>query len=202
MNKLLMITLSLLMMIPTANAANYITDNLYIYLRSGPSDGYRAIGSVNAGEKIDLLSEDKTTNYSQIRDDGGRVGWIESKYVSNTESMSVRMPLLEKELSEVKEKLAASKANADTANASLLSSLESKNKQISELESSYSKVNQQLSNSQSEIRELKAKLDTQKDDLLFKYFTYGGSVAGLGLLLGLILPHLIPRKRRSPSGWA
>ena len=52
------------------------------------------------------------------------------------------------------------------------------------------------------MRNLRAKLDTQKDDLLLKYFMYGGGVAGIGLLFGLILPHIIPRKKRSPSGWA
>ncbi|MDF4341173.1 arylsulfatase, partial [Vibrio parahaemolyticus] len=49
---------------------------------------------------------------------------------------------------------------------------------------------------------LRAKLDTQKDDMLLKYFTYGGGVAGLGLLFGLILPHVMPPRKRSPGGWA
>ncbi|POF59589.1 arylsulfatase, partial [Vibrio vulnificus] len=44
--------------------------------------------------------------------------------------------------------------------------------------------------------------DTQKDDLLLKYFMYGGGVAGIGLLFGLILPYMIPRRKKSNSGWA
>jgi SH3 domain protein len=31
---------------------------------------------------------------------------------------------------------------------------------------------------------------------------YGGGVAGAGLLFGLILPHIIPRRKKSPNGWA
>lgn len=63
-------------------------------------------------------------------------------------------------------------------------------------------MSKQLSASQEEVRKLRAKLDTQKDDLLLKYFMYGGGVAGLGLLFGLILPSIIPRKKRSHNGWA
>ncbi|HAH03718.1 MAG TPA: TIGR04211 family SH3 domain-containing protein, partial [Vibrio sp.] len=84
----------------------------------------------------------------------------------------------------------------------LASSLDSRNKQIAELEQNYSEISQQLTSSQTENRELRAKLDTQKDDLLLKYFMYGGGVAGIGLLLGLILPHIMPRRRKSPNGWS
>ncbi|MGZ7285625.1 TIGR04211 family SH3 domain-containing protein, partial [Streptococcus pyogenes] len=65
-----------------------------------------------------------------------------------------------------------------------------------------SDLNKKLIEAQSEIRALRAKIDTQKDDLLMRWFTYGGMVAGGGLLFGLVLPHLIPRKKRRRDGWA
>ena len=43
---------------------------------------------------------------------------------------------------------------------------------------------------------LNEKLDNEKNDLLMRWFSYGGMVAGIGLLVGLILPSLIPNKRR------
>lgn len=116
--------------------------------------------------------------------------------------MALRMPKLEKELTEVKTKLANARQTADSEKAGLASSLDSRNKQIAELEQNYSEISQQLTSSQTENRELRAKLDTQKDDLLLKYFMYGGGVAGIGLLLGLVLPHIIPRRKKSPNGWA
>ena len=116
--------------------------------------------------------------------------------------MATRLPRLEKELAEVKTKLANASSNANKEKAGLVESLDNRNSQISELEKSYADMSQQLTASQTEVRNLRAKLDTQKDDLLLKYFTYGGGVAGIGLLLGLILPHIIPRRKRSPAGWA
>jgi SH3 domain protein len=171
-------------------------------MHSGPNNSYRIIGSVDAGQKITFLQANKQTGYTQIQDNRGRKGWVESKFVTSQESMALRMPKLEKELAEVKAKLANARQSADSEKAGLISSLDSRNTQISELEQNYSEISQQLTSVQTENRELRAKLDTQKDDLLLKYFMYGGGVAGLGLLFGLILPHLIPRKRKSPNGWA
>ncbi|NVJ68033.1 MAG: TIGR04211 family SH3 domain-containing protein, partial [Gammaproteobacteria bacterium] len=116
--------------------------------------------------------------------------------------MAIRLPRIEKELSEVKEQLANARQTSDTEKAGLVTSLETRNQQITDLEKKYSEISDQLTSVETENRELRAKLDTQKDDMLLKYFTYGGGVAGLGLLFGLILPHIIPRRKKSPAGWA
>nr|WP_275658659.1 TIGR04211 family SH3 domain-containing protein [Vibrio brasiliensis] len=189
--------------VPAAFAQDrYISDKLFTYMHSGPSNQFRIIGSVDAGDKVKLLSTNKDSGYTQVQDSKGRKGWVESRFVTNQESMALRLPKLENELKDVKEKLANARSNADQEKAGLVDSLETRNRQINELEQGYSEMSQQLSASQEEVRKLRAKLDTQKDDLLLKYFMYGGGVAGIGLLLGLILPHIIPRRKRSPSGWA
>ncbi|WP_114766118.1 TIGR04211 family SH3 domain-containing protein [Vibrio rhodolitus] len=203
MKKLVLMIFACIIAAPSAMAKDrYISDNLFTYMHSGPSNQYRIIGSVNAGEKVTLLSTNKETGYSQVADDRGRKGWVSTNLITAQESMTTRLPRLEKELAEVKSKLANANENANKEKAGLVDSLENRNSQISELEKSYAEMSQQLTASQTEVRNLRAKLDTQKDDLLLKYFTYGGGVAGIGLLLGLILPHIIPRKRRSPAGWA
>ncbi|WP_394248822.1 TIGR04211 family SH3 domain-containing protein [Vibrio profundi] len=203
MKKLICMVLFAMLAAPAAFAQDrYIADKLFTYMHSGPNNTYRIIGSVDAGEKIKLLQANKQTGYSEVVDTRGRKGWVESKFVSRKESMALRLPKLEKELAEVKDKLANARQSADSEKAGLISSLDSRNKQISELEQNYSDISQQLTSSQTENRELRAKLDTQKDDLLLKYFMYGGGVAGIGLLLGLILPHIMPRRKKSPNGWA
>lgn len=180
----------------------YISDNLFTYMHAGPSNQFRIIGSVNAGDKITLVATNRDSGYSQVVDSKGRKGWVESKYVSTRPSMAERLPALEKELGEVKEKLANARRSSDDEKSGLVDSLEARNEQIKELEKNYADMNKQLTASQSEVRELRAKLDTQKEDLLLKYFMYGGGVAGIGLIFGLVLPHLIPRRKKAPSGWA
>nr|WP_276561117.1 TIGR04211 family SH3 domain-containing protein [Vibrio scophthalmi] len=180
----------------------FISDNLFTYMHAGPSNQFRIIGSVNAGEKVNLVSVDKKSGYSQVVDSRGRKGWVSTSFITTQEGMSTRLPKLEKELSVVKEKLANANDIANREKEGLVDSLNTRNSQISELEKNYGDMSQQLTASQTEVRNLRAKLDTQKDDLLLKYFMYGGGVAGIGLLFGLVLPHLVPRKRRSPNGWA
>ncbi len=203
MKKLIITVLFTLLAAPAALAADrYISDELFTYMHSGPNNTYRIIGSIDAGSQVQQLSENKETEYTQIRDSRGRTGWVQSKFVTNTESMAIRLPRVEKELAEVKKQLANARKTSDTEKAGLVDSLETRNQQISDLENKYAEISGQLTSVETENRELRAKLDTQKDDLLFKYFTYGGGVAGIGLLFGLILPHLVPRKKRSPNGWA
>lgn len=180
----------------------YIADKLFTYLHSGPNNTFRIIGSVDAGNKVKFIKTNKQTGFSEIVDAKGRKGWVESKFITRKESMAIRLPKLEKELTDVKALLANARKNADNEKAGLADSLATRNKQISDLEQSYSDISQKLTSSQTENRELRAKLDTQKDDLLLKYFTYGGGVAGIGLLLGLLLPHIIPRRKKAPNGWA
>lgn len=203
MKKLICLALFSMLVAPVSFAKDrYISDNLFTYMHAGPSNQFRIIGSVNAGDKITLVATNRDSGFSQVVDSKGRKGWVESKYVSTRPSMAERLPALEKELGEVKEKLANARRSSDDEKSGLVDSLEARNEQIKELEKNYADMNKQLTASQSEVRELRAKLDTQKEDLLLKYFMYGGGVAGIGLIFGLVLPHLIPRRKKAPSGWA
>ncbi|MFA0084167.1 arylsulfatase [Vibrio sp. 10N.286.49.C2] len=202
MKKLICMILVSMFVVPAALAQErYIADKLFTYIHSGPSNEYRIVGSINAGDKVQLLSTNRASGFSQVLDARGRKGWVETKFVTNQESMAVRLPRLEKELAQVKSQLASARETADSEQEGLASSLAARNTQIAELEQNHSDISNQLNVSQTEIRELRAKLDTQKEDLLLKYFMYGGGVAGIGLLLGLILPHIMPRRRKSPNGW-
>ncbi len=203
MKKLILTVLFAVLASPAAFAKDrYIADQLFTYMHSGPNNSYRIIGSVNAGVKVKLLATNKENGYSQVVDERGRKGWVQSKFVTTQESMVSRLPRLEKELTKVKAQLENARSNADIEKSGLVSSLETSNKRIKDLNQQYSEISEQLSSAQRENRKLRAQLDTQKDDLGFKYFMYGGGVAGTGLLLGLILPYLIPRRKKSPSGWA
>lgn len=202
MKKLICMVLFSMLAAPTFAQDRYIADKLFTYMHSGPSNQYRILGSIDAGEKVKLIEVNKESGYSHITDERGRTGWVESRFITREVSNTLRLPALEKELEEVKKLLANARQNADSEQAGLAESLELRNQQIADLERNYADISKQLTDSQSEIRELRAKLDTQKEDLLLKYFTYGGGVAGIGLLLGLVLPHIIPRRKRHPAGWA
>lgn len=197
-----LILLFVLVTAPQAMAENYISDELFTYMHSGPGTQYRIIGSVDAGDKITVLKRDQSEGYAQIVDSRGRKGWVKSDYVTTQPGLKERVPALEAELKKVKTALSSAQDDAKAQQKGLVESLKKRNAQIEKLETHSSELNKKLIEAQNEIRALRAKIDTQKDDLLMRWFTYGGMVAGAGLLFGLILPHIIPRKKRRRDGWA
>ncbi|KJG09311.1 arylsulfatase [Photobacterium kishitanii] len=187
---------------PIANAeqAHYISDNLFTYLLKGPGNQYRIVGSVNAGSPVTVLETNK--NYSHITDDRGRSGWVESKFLSTDVALKERLPVLEAELTTVKAQLAEALTSNNAQNSELNKTLVQRNSQINQFETRNNQLQNELTIAQDEVRTLRAKIDTQKDDLLMRWFTYGGLVAGAGLLFGLLLPHITPRRRKRTNGWA
>ncbi|PCS23881.1 Arylsulfatase [Candidatus Enterovibrio escicola] len=181
---------------------NYISDELFTYMHSGAGSQFRIIGSVDAGSKITILDINRSAGYTQVLDDRGRKGWVESKFITSQPSLKIRVPTLEKELLQIKSALVSAQGDSEVKTKGLIESLNQRNSQLKSIEGHTKELNQKLVDAQREIRELRARIDTQKDDLLMRYFAYGGMVAGGGLLLGLLLPHLIPRRKKRNKGWA
>ena len=49
---------------------------------------------------------------------------------------------------------------------------------------------------QKKVDAASVQLDDKQRTIIMQWFMYGGGVLGLGLLLGLVLPHLIPSRKR------
>ena len=91
MPKLRLIGLTLLALSATAvshaEEKRYVSDELNTWVRSGPGDNYRLVGTVNAGEEVTLLQTDANTNYAQVKDSSGRTAWIPLKQLSTEPSL-------------------------------------------------------------------------------------------------------------------
>ncbi len=187
------ITLLFLMIVSLSSSANalnrYVSDDLFTYVHSGPGTKYKIIGSVDAGEKIKVLQTDENAGFTKIVDPKGRTGWINTKYVSRQAGLKERLEKLEIKYAKLKTQLSSTKEN-----------LNSHSIQVSELENTNTKLTKELQQVQGLNSDLNEQLDTERVDLLLRWFTYGGIVGGIGLLLGLILPSLVP-DRRKRSRW-
>ena len=192
MRKKTLLLFTLIFVTTSASAAtSYVSDNLHTFIHSGAGTKYKIVGSVNSGEKIKIMQTNKNTGFTLVKDSKGRSGWINSKYVSKTPGLKERLPKLENELTKLNTQLTKAREN-----------IGSHSKQVSELQNANSALNEELQQVQALNRNLNAKLDTQKNDLLMRWFSYGGIVGGVGLLLGLILPLLMPSRRSSSkSRW-
>lgn len=197
-------TLLLLVIISLSSSASavtrYVSDNLYTYIHAGPGTKYKIIGSINSGEHIKVIQTNKNAGFTQIKDSRGRSGWIDSKYTSEHPGLKERLAKLEIQFTKLNTQLRTVKDKANKDIASLEDNLKSHSSKVRELKNTNSTLNEELQQVQALNDNLNEKLDTEKNDLLMRWFSYGGMVGGIGLLLGLVLPSLIP-SRRKQSRW-
>lgn len=185
---------------PLATAAtdHWVSDNLTTYVRSGPTDGYRIVGTVEAGQPVQLI--EVQNDYSKIRTQSGDVVWLPSAELQDTQSVNAQVPALSAKVKQLTAKLDGINDEWDTKVSDMRDGLETRQARIEELEQTNNSQASELEQTRRELEEKANKLDTKKQDLLMRYFMYGGGVAGVGLLVGLIVPHL-PRRKKKRHGF-
>ncbi|ECG9227616.1 SH3 domain-containing protein [Salmonella enterica] len=198
MPKLRLIGLTLLALSATAvshaEETRYVSDELNAWVRSGPGDNYRLVGTVNAGEQVTLLQSD--ANYGQIKDSSGRTAWIPLKELNTTPSLRTRVPDLENQVKTLTDKL----NNIDTTWNQRTANMQQKVAQSDSVINGLKEENQKLKNelivAQKKVSAANLQLDDKQRTIIMQWFMYGGGVLGIGLLLGLVLPHMIPSRKR------
>lgn len=186
-------TLVILMMVSLLSSAHantrYISDDLFTYMHVGPGTQFRMIGRVNAGDKVSFLEVNKKAGFTKIKDSRGHTGWVVSKYITRTPGVKQRLEKLETKLSQQDTELKIAKDDIKSYT-SQVNVLKKKNTALSEEVKQLKLLNATLNE----------KVDNEKNELLMRWFTYGGMVGGIGLLLGLILPSMMPNSRKR-SRW-
>ena len=178
--------------------ARWVSDSLTTYVRSGPTDGYRIVGTLKSGQKVELISTQG--DYSQVRGEGGSTVWIPSSDLQDKPGQAERMPQLEQQVAELSGQLKTIDDSWKNRVQGMQETLDSRKKQIDELESRRKDLDAQLTQAQSELRSTQAKLGNENKQALMQYMVYGGSIAGAGLLAGLILPSMT-RGRKKNDRW-
>ncbi|QIQ21777.1 TIGR04211 family SH3 domain-containing protein [Zophobihabitans entericus] len=177
-------------------AEKYVSDDLSTFLRRGPSVQYGLSGTLNAGEKVTVLEVSADGKFTQIRDARGRVAWIESSALSDLPSLKVRIPELEQQIETLKQEIANTSDNHLNTTADLRNAVSVSETTISNLTTENQDLKLQVIALEKEIDSLNNHLDEKRQSLILTWFLYGGLVAGGGLLLGLILPIIMPRRRK------
>ncbi|WP_435927885.1 TIGR04211 family SH3 domain-containing protein [Dryocola sp. BD613] len=200
MQKLRLICLTLLSLSVTvvahADEKRYVSDELSTWVRSGPGDNYRLLGTVNAGEEVTLLQSNEETKYGQVRDSNGRTSWIPLSQLSTNPSLRTRVPVLEQQVKDLTDKL----TNIDTTWNQRTAEMQQKVAQSDGVINGLKEENQQLKNqlivAQKKVNAANVQLDDKQRAIIMQWFMYGGGVLGVGLLFGLLLPHMIPSRKK------
>ena len=67
---------------------------------------------------------------------------------------------------------------------------------INGLKEENQKLKNELIVAQKKVSAANLQLDDKQRTIIMQWFMYGGGVLGAGLILGLVLPHLVPCRKR------
>lgn len=202
MSKLIKITLSALLLSSAFNAlaeTAYVTENLNTYLRKGAGDNFKIAGAIQAGEPVTVLNRQE--RYTLIRDSRNREAWILNSELSSTPSSKSENPRLKAQVQELTTKLNNIDNDWKQRTAKMQRRSIDSNQKSSQLLEENSQLKRELEITKNKNRDLEAMLDAGKREIAIQWFIYGGSVLGVGLILGLILPLIFPKRRRN-DGWS
>lgn len=198
MKKQNIITLfSLITLVFSVEAADkYVTENVDIYLRRGPGSQYAYTNAVKAGEKVAELEKSADGKYTRIQLPNGSSAWIESNKLKDQPSLKVLVPTLESKLAEYKDKVDNAEQYKQNAINDYSEKLKQAEQTIESLQARNKELEQINKSQDTKLESMLNQVDDKRRDLIVTWFTYGGLVAGGGFLLGLILPAIMPGRRK------
>lgn len=167
----------------------YISDDLFTYLHAGPGRNFRILGSVVAGTRVTLLQENTEQNFVEIIDDKQRTGWVDAEFINVSRSVRELVPGLQKQVEQTETTILEQRQTNDLLN-----------QQIADLSSQNTNLKKKLAEAEKENAKITQTLANYDQTAQMEWFTRGGIVAVISLLLGIILTYL-PKKRRRNDNW-
>ena len=199
-------------------ATLYISDELTVPLRRGPSNGHKIVNAaLPSGLALEVLGEDTAAGFTQVRTPNGTEGWVPTQFL-------VKQPI-------AKDRLAAATKRVEALEAQLKSIRENyqdvrgARTEIEGRATELSKENQKLQTELAEIRRVSATAITQFEEnkqlktdnasllaqvtqltdrvkslernSILRWMLTGGGLVLLGLILGAVI-----KSRPKRSTWA
>ena len=213
----------LLMILCSASAfakTAYVTDELEITLRSGESTGHRILRMLPTGEKLTVLGENPDSGYTKVRTSTGALGYVLSRQLKDGPVARDRLVAVEAEVNALKAapgelssrlaQLTEQYTALQTAHKSLQEAKGLVDQQFAALKRTANNA-VRIANERNELRKQVAQLTREVEDIKQQnrelenktaqnWFLIGAGVVVGGIVLGLILPHLRMRRRKSSWG--
>lgn len=183
-----------------ADSTGYVSDELSTWLRSGPGEQYRLSGKIKSGDKVTVLQKNSDNKYAQIRDQEGRTAWIPLSELSDKPSVRTLVPQLQQQVQQLTEQLANINQTWNQRTADMQHKVAGSDDAINQLKNANNALKDELAIARKKVNAANIQLDDKQRAIIMQWFVYGGGVLGVGLILGLVLPRLIPR-RKSNNRW-
>lgn len=198
----------------------YVTDELKITLRTGEGTSNRILRMLPTGQRLTVLSSNKQTGYSKVRTASGQEGYVLTRQLVDQPVARDRLAAAEAEVKALK----AAPGELSSRLAKLTDEHQALRKEHEALELAKTQVDQEfaalkrtasnavrIANERNELRKQVASMTREVEDIKQQnrelenktaqnWFLIGAGVVVGGIILGLILPHLRVRRRKSDWG--
>ncbi|HHQ4542606.1 TIGR04211 family SH3 domain-containing protein [Aeromonas veronii] len=178
----------------------YVSDNIFTYIHNGPGTQYRILGSVKAGEPLEVKAVNSEAGFTQVVDGRGREGWIKNSELQSQISLRERLPQVEKERDELKDRLQNLNGDNEKRFAEKDGQIAAQSKEIAALKAQLASQGEEMNNLKEQNDALTQSYDNQEHDMQMDWFIRGGAMVGAGILLGILLP-MLPRRRSRGDRW-
>jgi SH3 domain protein len=218
MRKVLLALLLVLGPLSAFAATMYISDELTVPLRRGPSNGHKIVNAaLPSGLALEVLGEDKAAGFTQVRTPNGTEGWVPTQYLVNQPVAKDRLAAATKRIETLETQLKSIRDNyqdvrgARTEIESRASELTKENqrlktelaeiRRVSATAITQSQENKQLKTDneslQAQVTQLSDQLRRLERNAMLRWFLAGGALVVLGLVLGAWI-----KSRPKRSSWA
>lgn len=164
----------------------YVSDSLTVFVRTGPSHQFRIVGTLSAGDAVEVIADDVENKATHIRLPTGREVWVDTEQLMSDKPVKLLLDEVNAELSQLKH-----------SSNQQISELQQNLIQARDLASRSQALQQQVTQLEYDKELLEQKNQTLSERSRYDLLTAGGIVALAGLLLGLVLPRFIRRRRDS-----
>ncbi|WP_421192865.1 TIGR04211 family SH3 domain-containing protein [Aeromonas jandaei] len=178
----------------------YVSDNIFTFIHNGPGTQYRILGSVKAGEPLEVKAVNGEAGFTQVVDGRGRDGWIKSSELQSQISLREQLPQVEKERDELKARLQNLNGDNEKRFAEKDGQIAAQSKEIAALKAQLASQGEEMNNLKEQNDALTQSYDNQEHDMQMDWFIRGGAMVGAGILLGILLP-MLPRRRSRSDRW-
>ncbi|HEY7639323.1 MAG TPA: TIGR04211 family SH3 domain-containing protein [Steroidobacteraceae bacterium] len=215
------VVLGLLLLLATslsAAATLYVSDQLTVPLRRGPSNTHKILhAGLPSGTALEVLGEDTAAGFTQVRTPNGTEGWVPTQYLSQEPIARDKLAAANRRIESLEQQL---KTLRDTyqetrgARAQSEGRASDLSKQTEKLQTELAEVrrisatsianyeeNKQLKASnqelQTQVTQLTARVRELDRNVVLKWLLAGGGLVLLGLILGAWI-----KSRPKRSSWA
>ncbi|HEX6994115.1 MAG TPA: TIGR04211 family SH3 domain-containing protein [Gammaproteobacteria bacterium] len=197
----------------------YVSDNIPVLLRTGPSLEHRILRQLSAGVRVEVLAVDEENGYTQVRIAGdGTEGWVETRFLQaepiarerlavaerNLTAARERVQELEAQVAALTEELARTRSELDTTKATNseisteLQDIRNASSNVLAIRDQNEQLRSRIAEAEERINRLAMENTELASDARQSWFLIGAGVLFGGILIGLVAPNF---KRKKRSSW-